>query len=766
MELTREIYMFIAMISMIVLFSAVIMKIVIALKKRDYEQELEESEKFSDEEIRTFNEVEHDIFDKKRVVKQLVAPNGINPKPLGYLIVNDGGVDVYKRTFTIDQLPKKMRFADTWPAIANFEGSTASVFIEPLTTKEASKQLDNHVVELDAEIIHAEKPEIQDRNRARKLRSQRRKTENWADKIEGGDDSFYRVGFLITIAAESLSKLNLMSDTLQKTAQEKGMLLSSCYSVQSEAFKSNMPMNRIYRGKLNASPVKWHLMNKESVACIYNHTTERFMHENGIPLGRNMYTADPVTFDLYHKGHKKGYSVIFSGPMGVGKSTVVKKMMNEFMSMYDYRFVVIDSQSVAGRGEYVNTCLANNGTVFEISHRSKNVANLFDVNEEITAEGKRDLKLSEKIESLASAFSTMLQIQTATFAESTYIRDINMKMLGEAYTVLGIYDGKPDSLYEEGKVSSKGEIVAGKVRKEMPTISSFYKQLLIGMKNETNEKKKEVYDIMLSGYARFVRGVYYSQDKLDFLTKEEFYKLPEKEINKKKYRYRLVDGVEELVIGVEGQSSYFDGQSNVSIDKKCPCTVFDISALPKEEQKMARGLLSPYIEENFVKTNNEDITKAEKLVLVYDEAYEQYNVGLASRKQCSGLSRTCRKKNVGLWWITQACADYDVDDDLRAIFKLSDMKFIFQQSSMDDEFLKSALTLTDNQRKRLYVINGSKSADGQTYSKPGQVCLIDGAAVCFLQVEIMPETEGFIVETDMRKLAKKYGKDAMWWNQE
>ena len=168
--------------------------------------------------------------------------------------------------------------------------------------------------------------------------------------------------------------------------------------------------------------------------------------------------------------------------------------------------------------------------------------------------------------------------------------------------------------------------------------------------------------------------------------------------------------------------------------------------------------------ENFIKKNDEDISVARKMVVIFDEAKKHWDVGESLRKQSEHITRTCRKKNVGLWWSTQACADAGKYNETANIFKLSDVKFVFQQSRSDEEYLKTTLPLTEVQRERLYHINGTKKKGENIFSEPGEVCLIDGEVVTFLKVQILNETEEMAIETDMNKLAKKYGKEALYWN--
>ena len=216
-------------------------------------------------------------------------------------------------------------------------------------------------------------------------------------------------------------------------------------------------------------------------------------------------------------------------------------------------------------------------------------------------------------------------------------------------------------------------------------------------------------------------------------------------------------------MAVEGQFPYFDGQSTVDTEKDYPYRSYDISALPQKEKNKARALLMPYIEENYVNQNNEEVDEAKKLIIILDEAKEHFDVGENTRKQSDRFARQCRKKNVGIWWILQSIADCDMDRSTRSIFKFSDTKFIFKQDISDDEFMKKNLQLSDIQRNRIHNLNGVKERGAGSYSKPGQVCLIDSGTVYFVQIDLMP-SEKTIMETDMRKLQDMRKRGEVFWD--
>lgn len=714
---------------------------------------------FTEDEIITYSQSAHTESDDKRLVNQLINPDNVNAEPLAYMVIDDGGKSVYVRTFTITAFPKTLSFGITWSAIANYEGVISSVYVRRLSKKEASSMFDKHITELQSEIYRAEDLKTEDPNRARKLRRQRSDTEKWAEKAENDEELYYSVGFLLTIKAESFSELNLKSDSFFKAASKKSILISNCYGLQEEAYKSNMPFNTII-SKQGTEPINWFLFSRKALASLYNHTRTKFVHENGVPIGSGLYDGDIATWDPYDKSHVLGYSAIFAGFPGVGKSATVKSISTK-LTDWGVHFIAIDSQGVGGRGEYTSPALSSNGVVYRLGKDSK--WNLFDIKPSKSG-GTLILNLKDKVESLLLSITILLEAEDIEFKEASYLKDILKKAILESYEAHGIKDGDVDSLYEEGSVVENGKIMSGRRRKKLPELGLFYKQLLIDKQFETNDNKREIYEVVLANLSTYIEGVYYGEKSLTFFTKEEYEKLDKVKENHREFRISRENGVEEKVIAVEGQLPYFDGQSTVDTEKDYPYISYDISALPQREKNKARALLMPYIEENYVNQNNENVDEAKKLIIIFDEAKEHWDVGETTRKQSDRFARQCRKKNVGVWWILQSIADTDIDKSTRSIFKFSDTKFIFKQDISDDGFMKENLPLSDIQRNKIYSLNGVKERGASSYSKPGQLCLIDSGTIYFVQIDLMP-SEKIIMETDMRKLQDMRKRGEVFWDE-
>lgn len=738
-----------------------------------YNEKIEEKEhRYSSDELGNWKTDEHNEYDNKKALRQLAAADGINPNPLSYLVINDGGEDVYIRSFTIDKLPKRVVFAETFRTIFNFTGATTSVHICPMDEASATNCLDKHVVMLESERIIAAKDK--DINRIRRLEGQQHETEKWAELIETGENSFYEVCFVISIYAKSLEELNLLSDTLHTKAVAKGYELSSCYGLQAEAYKANAPMNMcdgligIKQFKLlkNAG-LKVHMMDKYSLASIYNHTQEDFYQKDGIILGRNLQGVKPITVNLYAK-HRDGFNVIVAGKTGTGKSVTVKCIVNR-LSDFGYRFVSIDSQKIGANGEYAPLAEGLGGVNFQIKVNAENVMNIFDINEELVEVSSgsikrevRTLRLLEKITEATVTLKMLIQgnKKEASFENASYIEREITDAITDLYRERGIKDGDADSIYENGKLLINNTLTNGKVKKKMPTISDFYKKVLYKYAIEEDTDIKKALHLILTNMKDYVRELYYAKNSLVFFTKEQYEALPYLNGKNGTKIFKNENNECEPVVAIVGMRAYYDGQSNISINKDCQYTNIDLSQLPESEKWLARQIALSYVCENFIKNNSENIKKADRLICIMDEAHEQF-VNENSRITVDRIFRTARKKNVSCILITQALADFKTWPETLSMLRNTALKFVFKQDEADREYLKTTLGLTDSQISKIISLGGNmkRVSNKVTASKKGEVCIIDDKKVAFCHVDYLDVRngkviEGIIAETNPEQLRK------------
>lgn len=679
--------------------------------------------------------------------RRIVCPDGINPNPLSYTVIHDAGHDVYVRSLTIDSLPKRTVFATTFPSLFNFDRVTTSVFIEPLGEGRASHLLDGRIVEIETNMITAEKNA--DRNQLRKLNAKLRDTESWAQRIETGDNSLYHVYFLFVLMADSLEQLNRRTDAFRNLAKEKRITLSCCYSLQAESYLTGMPLMYRYSasiGPAKTAGLKRHTMDKLSLASIFNHTQDSFFHEHGIIIGRNMNTGMPVAFDVYEKKHN-GYNMAFAGMTGTGKSACMKILASRYITKNGYRFVCIDSQSKGNRGEYAMLTDIMCGTNFEIKSNAGNIMNIFDLDKEeewSELNGSYEvLRLQDKIANAKSDMMTLIQgnKEPAEFSLVTHIERIVTDIITEMYEERGIYDNVVESLYESGKGLRNGVITSGKIRKKMPVLTDFYKKALEKNKGNRIAEHRKAYRIILDSLKDRVKELYYCPECIQFYSREEW-----------------DGGTRNCSCGAEikkivGSKAYYDGQSTVKIKENEHFTNIDISQLPEMERPIARQISLSFLNEQFIKTNATNPQKTECLAVIVDEVHENFGMKSAVAS-LDYVARTSRKRLVSLWTATQALKDYDCCRETEALLKQSAAKFVFKQSYSDRKWVQEALNLTNGQIDRVLELGGDPQDNSE--NRKGEVCIVDNGKICFCKIDYLKTAEAVFVETDPRIIQEMY----------
>ena len=292
--------------------------------------------------------------EKRKSIKELVAPSGINPNPLDYMIINDCGIKCFAITLYIEKFPRNAIFASTFEPLFNFKDVTTKVFINPVSPSKASKLLDKRIVILDSELVAAEKNG--DRNRYRRIDQKMKDAEGWASDVEQGDNRLFETTFMFTLVDKDLDKLRLKVRDLHSKASEKGISLCGCYCVHPEAFLSTAPgvrMVNLEKGPIHSTTAKSHILDIYSLACMFNHTRSDFSHKNGIIAGRNMHTGKPVTFDIYDE-RNNGYGLLVAGMTNAGKSAMIKMFATRYIDLFGIHVISIDFESRGRRGEYAD----------------------------------------------------------------------------------------------------------------------------------------------------------------------------------------------------------------------------------------------------------------------------------------------------------------------------------------------------------------------------------------------------------------------------
>lgn len=751
---------------LLVIIAAVVALIILIAKpaksSKQSKKEKNNSGKKADGKAYTLSSKEVDMVDYlstgRKNAKDICCADGIDTSQLGYVVINDGGRDVYECALYADKLPKRSTFAVTYAELMNFPNCTTSVFWNPISSAESQKLLDKRVIALGSELIAAEG---KDPNRARRLSAKLTECEEWAKVIESGLNVFFKVAFLFVLRADSLEHLNDACADLYSIGKEKGIDIVGCYGAHAEGILAAAPLNKMMKvgkGPFKDLIVKYHIMDKTSLGDTFNHTESFFSHKNGILGGRNMFTHQPVLIDPYDKSHS-GYNMCISGITGAGKSAGLKMYSSRWMEVFGYRMAFIDYDSPNGaEGEYVPLVRTEGGVVFQLKHGSDNILNIFDIDVELEylpsiRKEVRKLNLMEKCADCTNIILSMIKDgrEVDSFDTDVYLTKIVSDTVVGLYAAKGIEEGHPDSIYEDGQVYEGGRISSGRVRKAMPTLHEFFISLLNRRRFNTDELQDKAFSVALAGIQPFIKECYYSEKSVGEYSVEEYNNLP---VDENGLKYAVINGDRERVYSVIGVKPYYDGQSTLRVSEETQCMDIDLSQLPPADKRIAQQIACNFVNEYFVKKNSNNPHKLQKCAVVVDEFHNTFAF-FESRKFIESMYRQARKRFVCMITITQALADYNAYEETKAIVKNTAMKILYKQAKMDAKFIREVTPLTESQLDQVMRLGGTVDANGDIdKSRKGECCLIDNEdTVVFIKVDYL-RSEAKICETDPEKIAR------------
>ncbi|WP_026653366.1 VirB4 family type IV secretion system protein [Butyrivibrio proteoclasticus] len=753
-----------------------IVAVVVANALRHLRQQMDEQrvEKLRDDNLKNIDYDTLDRREKATTLRNVISADSIDVGPNSYMVVSDGGQNVYIRSFTITSIPRRAKFANTFAPLMNFQNCESSIFIKPIAEDEMLRKYNKHINVLVGESYEAEKNS--NVNRVRDISGQIQDANDFAAQIESGENKFFSVGFLFTLHATDIKELNKLTQEFHSKALERNINISCCYGVQAEAFANNAPFNKLVKvdsSTIKSDAVKFFNFDKYSVSALYNYTQSSFSHKKGVPLGRDMFTAMPIIYDSFDGSHD-GYTIVVAGKTGTGKSALVKMMVCRQVLM-GYHFVSIDFKQRKGtsEGEYASLATLCDGVNFQISNMSSDVMNIFDISEttryvkdsaDIRHE-VRSLDLTDKITMVTNIILKLVagdddQNVTTSLTENKYLENIVIENLKALYKSFGFIDGDADSLYTtlgSANASDSAILSDGRVLKKIPTMTDFYKQLLISRRDNRDANMGDAYNILIMSLANYVKELYYSERTCRFFTAEQFKALPYSEsIKCREYKNEM--NVKEAVKEVRGIRAYFDGQSSVRINKDCPFTNIDISLLSDSEKKLVQQIALEFVNENFIKKNSLSLDANSKMQVIVDEAHEMFK-NQYDRAVLNAVSRTARSRNVSLMLISQTVSEYARFPETQDILKQATTKFILKQDAQDRDFLIDNINLTPAQASLIVdTLGGNPDDESDSNRHRGEVCIVDNKTVAFCKVDYRKETEQLAVATDAKGIEEAFAK--------
>ena len=314
------------------------------------------------QQMREKTEVQSEFARSVTELRDLIAPSSLEFES-GFMRIGTR----YARTFYVYGYPRQIYTGWLSPIINLDEVIDISMFIYPVESQVVLENLRKKVGQLEAGIqIDAEKGRVRDPAKQAAILD----AEELRDKLQVGEEKFFRYGLYFTLYAGSMDELDFVQHKVE-TILGQQLVYSKPSSAQMEqGLNSTMPqMADQLQIRRN--------MNTGAISTSFPFTSADLSQENGILYGINMHNSGLVIFDRFSL--ENANMVVFA-KSGAGKSFTVKLEALRSMMM-GTEVLIVDPEN-----EYQRLSESVGGTYIRLSLNSDTRINPFDIPKVVDAD--------------------------------------------------------------------------------------------------------------------------------------------------------------------------------------------------------------------------------------------------------------------------------------------------------------------------------------------------------------------------------------------
>lgn len=273
----------------------------------------------------------------------------------------------FARTYYVYGYPRQLYTGWVSPIINLDEVMDVSLYVYPVESQVVLENLRKKVTQLEAGLqINAEKGRVRDPGMQAAIMD----AEEMRDKLQVGEERFFRFGFYFTIYAGSMEELEFVSHKVESLLGQQLVYSKPASSQQEQGLNSTVPQ---FVDQLQIR----RNMSTGAISTSFPFTSADLTQDNGILYGINMHNSGLVIFDRFSL--ENGNAVVFA-KSGAGKSFTVKLEALRSMMMGTEIFI-IDPEN-----EYEKMCDAVGGAYVRLSLNSMTRINPFDLPKVIDSE--------------------------------------------------------------------------------------------------------------------------------------------------------------------------------------------------------------------------------------------------------------------------------------------------------------------------------------------------------------------------------------------
>jgi len=305
----------------------------------------------------------HAAFQKGiTALRDFIAPSSLEFKSTHFQLGTR-----YARTYYVYGYPRQL-YTGWLSGMVNLdEVMDMSMYIYPVESQVVLENLRKKVTQLEAGIqIDAEKGRIRDPGKQAAIMD----AEEIRDKLQVGEERFFRFGLYFTIYAGSLEELDYVSHKVESMLGQQLVYSKPASSQQEQGLNSTVPQ------LVDQLQIRRN-MSTGALSTSFPFTSADLTQDNGILYGINMHNSGLVIFDRFSL--ENGNSVVFA-KSGAGKSFTVKLEALRSM-MFGTEIFIIDPEN-----EYQRMCEAVGGAYVRLSLNSPTRINPFDLPKVVDSE--------------------------------------------------------------------------------------------------------------------------------------------------------------------------------------------------------------------------------------------------------------------------------------------------------------------------------------------------------------------------------------------
>jgi conjugal transfer ATP-binding protein TraC len=288
-------------------------------------------------------------------LRDFIAPSSIEYQS-GYFRIGTR----YARTFYVYGYPRQI-FTGWLSSMVNLdEVIDLSMFIYPVESQVVLENLRKKVGQLEAGIqIDAEKGRVRDPAKQASILD----AEEMRDKLQVGEERFFRFGLYFTVYGNSMDELEFVSHKVESMLGQQLIYSKTASAQQEQGLNSTLPQ---FDDQLQIR----RNMNTGALSTSFPFTSADLSQDSGILYGINMHNSGLVIFDRFSL--ENGNSVVFA-KSGAGKSFSVKLEALRSL-MFGTEIFIIDPEN-----EYQRMCDAVGGAYVRLSLNSQTRINPFEL---------------------------------------------------------------------------------------------------------------------------------------------------------------------------------------------------------------------------------------------------------------------------------------------------------------------------------------------------------------------------------------------------